>query len=103
MTVLTHPPDFPDDTPRSRAVVRQPSRAVRRNTERAVQAEQGAALVRATRVTGRAFVASVGLTHTAQLSRDEELAIQNAPLGEARYKHIVDAYAMFVAGEVGRP
>ncbi|MDN3240891.1 hypothetical protein [Glycomyces tritici] len=45
----------------------------------------------------------MALASTAALSNEEALYIQAAPLGEARYKAIVDAFAIAVANEVGHP
>jgi hypothetical protein len=75
----------------------------KREVAREVDREQGAAVVRAARVDGRALVAHVALASAAALSNEEAMYIQAAPLGEARYKAIVDAFAIAVANEVGHP
>lgn len=77
-------------------------RRVPRDVVRAVEREHGRGLVNAARVNAGAHVARTALVNTAMLSRDEETFIQFAPLGEARYKAIVDAYAIYAAGEVGQ-
>jgi len=75
---------------------------VPRDVVRAVQREYGRGLIQTARVEARAHVARVALVNTALLSADEASFIQMAPLGEARYKAIVDAYAIYAASEVGR-
>lgn len=75
---------------------------VPRDVVRAVEREYGRGLVVAARLDAGAHVTRTALINTAMLSRDEETFIQFAPLGEARYKAIVDAYAIYAAGEVGR-
>jgi len=74
---------------------------VSREVVKAVQREHGRGLVLAARLNARAHAARTGLINTAMLSKDEEHFIQFAPLGEARYKAIIDTYAIWVAGEVG--
>lgn len=75
---------------------------VPREVVRAVHREHGRGLVVAARLDAGAHAARTGLINTAILSKDEEQFIGMAPLGEARYKAIVDAYAIYAAGEVGR-
>ncbi len=75
---------------------------VPRGLARAVQREQGAALVANTRVQGRAYVTHTALFANGLLAAEEANLIQAAPLGEARYKLICDTYAIWCAGEVGR-
>lgn len=75
---------------------------VPRDAVRAVAREHGRGLVVAARLDAGAHAARAGLTNVGMLSRDEELLIQFAPLGEARYKAIVDAYAIYAASEVSR-
>lgn len=75
---------------------------VPRDVIKAVQREHGRGLVVAARLDAGAHAARTGLLNTAMLSKDEETFIQFAPLGEARYKAIVDTYAIYAAGEVGR-
>lgn len=77
-------------------------RRERKELARDVAREHGQGLVRAARVNAMAHVARTGLLNTALLSRDEEMFIAMAPLGEARFKAICDAYAIYAAGEVGR-
>lgn len=75
---------------------------VPREVVRAVTREHGHGLIVAARLDAGAHATRAGLLNTAMLSKDEEQCIQLAPLGEARYKAIVDAYAIYAAGEVGR-
>jgi hypothetical protein len=78
-------------------------RPVSRQVVRAIEAERGHGMVRAARVEARAQVAEEALRRTALLSMDEERFIQMAPIGESRYKAIVDEFAIFAAWEVRRP
>lgn len=75
---------------------------VRKEVVEAVLREEGRGLKVAARLEGRAHATRVALFNAAMLSKDEESFIVMAPLGEARYKAIVDAYAIYAAGEVGR-
>ena len=73
---------------------------------RRVEAEQSLGIVQATRIQAGAHVTQAALSASALLSSAEENCVRMAPLGEARYKLIVDAFTMFAAGEVanmGRP
>jgi hypothetical protein len=79
------------------------SARVPREVVRAVNREHGRGLVKAARVDARAYVAHIALRRTAQLSADEASSIVMAPLGEPRYRAIIDNFAIFAAGEVGQP
>ena len=85
-----------DPTRRGRIYGRVP-----RDVARAVEREHGRGMVVAARVNAAAHVARTALINTGLLSHEEEQLIQLAPLGEARYKAIVDAYAIWAAGIVG--
>lgn len=92
-----------DQQPVSARLTRQVQRAVDHQAAQAVvraAAAQADAYEANTRVELAAFVTDTGLSLAARLSRHEEEAIQQAPLGEARYKHIVDSFAMLAADEV---
>lgn len=52
------------------------------------------------RVRAAAYVAHVGMTLTAQVSAEEAILIQQAPLADPRLKAIVDQFALVVASEV---
>jgi hypothetical protein len=54
----------------------------------------------AMRLEAAALASSVALTHTTMLSAAEARAIQMAPLGEARYKAIADAFAAYAVTEI---
>jgi len=82
-------------------LTRQVQRAVDRQAARAVvrgAAAQADAYEANTRVEVAAFVTETGLALAARLSIHEADLIQQAPLGEARYKHLVDTFAV-VAGD----
>jgi hypothetical protein len=78
------------------------TRRIRQEVALAVKVEQGAGLIKAARLEAEAYVARTALVNTAQLSADEASLIQAAPLAEPRMKHIVDAYALYAAREVGQ-
>ena len=75
---------------------------VSRRTELAVREVAEGALVSEARVQGKAFVTHTALQLTASLTALEEQAIKAAPLGEPRYKVIVDAFAIGAANEITR-
>lgn len=74
---------------------------ISREVVRAVEVERGRGVVQAARVDAGAAVTRRAQINTALLTKDEENFIQMAPLGEYRYKAIVDAYAVFSVGVVG--
>jgi hypothetical protein len=78
-------------------------RPVSREVKRATDAETGRGIVQKARLTARARVAEEALRQTAMLSHDEERYLTMAPIGESRYKAIVDEFAIFAAWEVRRP
>ena len=63
-----------------------------RPTQRAIDAAHRDGLIAAAHVHAAAYVTHVALTYTAQLSAEEARLIQQCPLGEARYKAIVDSF-----------
>ena len=93
----------------SNALDRASGRSVSPRIERAVQQEvalvQADAIVRSNRAQAVEYVSATALLAVESLSRMEELALQRTPLGDARYKAIVDtatgALARIVA-ETGR-
>lgn len=85
-----------------RATVAPPPRRTNREVARAVHQEHGKGVVATARVNAGAHVARTALINIALLSREEEQLIALAPLAEFRLKAIVDAYAIFAAGELGR-
>ena len=76
---------------------------VPRDLARSVTYEQGRGLVQAAGVDARAYVARNALTNTAMLSMDEANFVRLAPHAADRLRAVVDAYAIWAAGEVGRP
>jgi hypothetical protein len=78
------------------------AKRVPRDVVKAVEREQGAALVRNARVEGRAYVARTAMINTALLSVEEAQLAQIAPHAEGRLKAIADSYTIFAAGEVAK-
>lgn len=78
------------------------SGSVQRQTGRDIERMQSQALVADVREQGRALLTNTALQNVGALSALEQHLIQVAPLGEARYKHIVDAYAMGAAQAIAR-
>ena len=75
---------------------------MQRQTGREMDQVRSRAVVAATVEQGRGFIAELALNEVGSLSALETHLIQVAPLGEARYKHIVDAYAMGAARTIAR-
>ncbi|MFZ8756963.1 hypothetical protein ACO03V_06020 [Microbacterium sp. HMH0099] len=75
---------------------------VQRQTGREIDQVRSRAVVAAMVEQGRGFIAELALNEVGSLSALETHLIQVAPLGEARYKHIVDAYAMGAARTITR-
>lgn len=86
----------------SRQALTTMSRAARRQTGRAVEQIQAQAIIADVREQGRALLANSALQNVGALTALEQHLIHVAPLGEARYKHIVDAYALGAATAVQR-
>lgn len=80
----------------------QMSGGAQRQTVREVERVVGKAIVADTYEQGRALLTNTALNNVGALSALEQHLIQVAPLGEARYKHIVDAYAMGAANAISR-
>lgn len=78
------------------------SGSMQRQTGREIERVQAQALVADTREQGRALLTNTALQNVGALTALEQHLIQVAPLGEARYKHIVDAYAMGAAQAISR-
>ena len=72
----------------------QMSGSIQRQTGREIERVQSQALIADVREQGRAVLTNTALNNVGALSALEAHLIQVAPLGEARYKHIVDSYAM---------
>lgn len=75
---------------------------LQRQTGREMDQVRSRAVVSGTVEQGRGFIAELALHEVGSLSALETHLIQIAPLGEARYKHIVDAYAMGAARTIAR-
>lgn len=80
----------------------QMSAGMQRQTSREVERVQAQAIVAEVKEEGRAFLTNSALQNVGALTALEQHLIQVAPLGEARYKHIVDAYAMGAAQAISR-
>ncbi|MFL0711908.1 MAG: hypothetical protein ACJLS2_03915 [Microcella pacifica] len=78
------------------------SGSMQRQAGREIERVQAQAIVANVREEGRALLANTALNNVGALTALEQHLIQVAPLGEARYKHIVDAYAMGAASAVSR-
>lgn len=76
--------------------------SMHRQTSREVERVQGQAIVAEVREQGRAFLTNTALQNVGALTALEQHLCQAVPLGEARYKHIVDAYAMGAAQAIAR-
>jgi hypothetical protein len=76
--------------------------SMQRQTSREVERVQGQAIVAEVKEQGRAFLTNSVLQNVGALTALEQHLIQVAPLGEARYKHIVDAFTMGAAQAISR-
>lgn len=73
---------------------------IQRQTNREIERVQARAIIADVREHGRALLANTAMQNTAALTALEQHLMQAVPLGEARYKHIVDSYAMAAAQTV---
>lgn len=80
----------------------QMSGSMQRQTGRDIERMQTQAIVADVREQGRALLTNTALQNVGALTALEQHLIQVAPLGEARYKHIVDAYAMGASQAIAR-
>ena len=80
----------------------QMSGSMQRQAGREIEKVQAQALIADTREQGRALLTNTSLQNVGALTALEQHLIQIAPLGEARYKHIVDSYAMGAAQAIQR-
>lgn len=78
------------------------SGSVKRQTVRDIERVQARTLVANVHEEGRGLLTNTALQNVGALSALEQHLIQIAPLGEARYKHIVDAYALGAANAIAR-
>jgi hypothetical protein len=75
---------------------------VPRQVQRAVTAAHYQGLVAAARVQATAYTTQVALSLVGQLSAEEARLIEQSPLGEPRYKAIVDSFAGAACTEIAR-
>ena len=80
----------------------QLSLGVQRQTRREVERVQARAIVAKLTEDGRAFLTHTGLEHVGALTALEQHLITVAPLGEARYREIVDSYTLAAAAAIRR-
>lgn len=82
--------------------IAQMSAGAQRQTGRDMERVQGQAILAEVKEQARAMLTNTALQNAGTLSALETHLIQVAPIGEARYKHIVDAYAMGAAQSIAR-
>ena len=80
----------------------QMSRPMQRQATREIERVVTQGLVTNTREQVRALLTNTALQNVGALSALEEHLIQIAPMGAARYEHIVDAYALGAAQTIAR-
>lgn len=80
----------------------QLSLGVQRQTRREVEQVQARAIVAKLTEDGRAFLTHTALEHVGALTALEQHLITIAPLGEARYREIVDSYTLGASAAIRR-
>ncbi|KZE42038.1 hypothetical protein [Microbacterium sp. T32] len=80
----------------------QMSAGMQRQTSREAERVQAQAIVAEVKEQGRAFLTNSVLQNVGALTALEQHLIQVAPLGEARYKHVVDAFTIGAAQAISR-
>jgi DNA-binding TFAR19-related protein (PDSD5 family) len=78
------------------------SLGTQRQTRREVDRIQSRAVVAKLTEDARAMLANSALEHVGSLTALEQHLITVAPLGEARYREIVDSYTLGAAAEIRR-
>ena len=78
------------------------SLGIQRQTRREVERVQSRAIVAKLTEDGRALVTHTALEHVGALTALEQHLITVAPLGEARYREIVDSYTLGAAAAIRR-
>ena len=78
------------------------SLGIQRQTRREVERVQSRAIVATLTEDGRAFVTHTALEHVGALTALEQHLITVAPLGEARYREIVDSYTLGASAAIRR-
>jgi hypothetical protein len=80
----------------------QLSLGVQRQTRREVERLQSRGIVAKLTEDGRAFLTHTALEHVGALTALEQHLITVAPLGEARYREIVDSYTLAAGAAIRR-
>ncbi|MDQ4213746.1 hypothetical protein [Microbacterium capsulatum] len=78
------------------------SMGLQRQTRREVERVQSRAIVAKLAEDGRALLTNTALEHVGALTALEQHLITVAPLGEARYREIVDSYTLGAAAAIRR-
>jgi hypothetical protein len=78
------------------------SLGIQRQTRREVERVQSRAIVAKLTEDGRALVTHTALEHVGALTALEQHLIMVAPLGEARYREIVDSYTLGASAAIRR-
>ena len=78
------------------------SMGMQRQTNREVERVQSRAIVAKLTEDGRAFLTNTALEHVGALTSLEQHLISIAPLGEARYREIVDSYTLGASAAIRR-
>lgn len=78
------------------------SLGIQRQTRRDIERIQSRAVVAKLTEDGRALLANTALEHVGALTALEQHLITIAPLGEARYREIVDSYTLGAAAAIRR-
>lgn len=78
------------------------SLGIQRQTRREVERVQSRAVIAKLTEDGRALLSNVALEHVGALTAMEQHLITVAPLGEARYREIVDSYTLGAAAAIRR-
>jgi hypothetical protein len=86
----------------SSQAIAQLSGGLQRQTSREIERTAARTMIAEAREQGRALLTNSALQNVAALSAFEAHLIEVAPLGEARYKHVVDAYTFGAAQAIQR-
>lgn len=78
------------------------SLGIQRQTRREVERVQSRAILAKLTEEGRAFVTHTALEHVGALTALEQHLITVAPLGEPRYREIVDSYTLGASAAIRR-
>lgn len=78
------------------------SLGAQKQTRREVEQVQRRAIVAKLTEDGRGFLANTALEHVGALTALEQHLITVAPLGEARYREIVDSYTLGASAAIRR-